>query len=59
MTAVKIPRWAAWKMFDAVNVAPEQEELPFVKYSVDRIIKKLNEPEVKQKFLLITGGGAF
>jgi len=52
MTAGENTAWAAWKMFpNAVNVAPEQEELSFVKYSVDRIIKKLNEPEVKQKIL--------
>lgn len=52
MTAGENTALAAWKMFpNAVNVAPEQEELPFVKYSVDRIIKKLNEPEVKQKIL--------
>ncbi|MGV8090460.1 MAG: uroporphyrinogen-III synthase [Mangrovibacterium sp.] len=52
ITAGENTAWAAWKMFpNAVNVSPEQEELSFVKYSVNRIIKQLNEPEVKQKIL--------
>lgn len=52
ITAGENTAWTAWKMFpNAVNVSPEQEELSFVKYSVDRIIKKLDEPEVKQKIL--------
>lgn len=43
---------AAWKLFpNAVSVLPEQEELSFVKYSVDRIIKKMSEPEMKRKIL--------
>ncbi len=42
----------AWKVFpNAVNVSPEDEELLFVKYSVDRIIKKLNEPEPTRKII--------
>jgi len=42
----------AWKMFpNAVNVSSEQEELLFVQNSVDRMMKKLNEPELKQKII--------
>jgi uroporphyrinogen-III synthase len=52
MTAGENTARAAWKMFpNAVNVSPEQEELSFVKYSVDRIIRKMNETEVKHKIL--------
>ncbi|WP_423127321.1 uroporphyrinogen-III synthase [Gaoshiqia sp. Z1-71] len=42
----------AWKVFpNSVNVSPDQEELSFVKYSVDRIIKKMNQPESKRKII--------
>lgn len=52
MTAGENTAWAAWKMFpNEVNVSTDQEELSFVKFSVDRIIKKLKEPEVKHEIL--------
>lgn len=52
MTVGESTARAAWKMFpNAVNVSPEQEELSFVKYSVDRIIKKLNKADVRNKIL--------
>lgn len=38
----------AWKVFpNEVNVSREQEELSFVKFSIDRLQKKLSEPEFK------------
>ncbi len=52
MTAGENTAWAAWKMFpNEVNVSPEQEELSFVKYSVDRIMKKQKEPVMKNEIL--------
>lgn len=42
----------AWKVFpNAVNVSPDDEELSFVQYSVDRIIKKMNEPIPKKRVI--------
>lgn len=38
----------AWKVFpNEVNVSKEQEELSFVKFSIDRLQRKLSEPEFK------------
>jgi len=38
----------AWKVFpNEVNVSSEEEELSFVKFSIDRLQKKLSEPEFK------------
>ncbi|WP_163707083.1 uroporphyrinogen-III synthase [Mangrovibacterium lignilyticum] len=38
----------AWKVFpNEVNVSREQEELSFVQFSIDRLQKKLSEPEFK------------
>ncbi len=38
----------AWREFDnEVNVSKEDEELSFVKFSIDRLHKKMSEPEFK------------
>jgi uroporphyrinogen-III synthase len=38
----------AWKVFpNEVNVSSEQEELSFVQFSINRLQKKLSEPEFK------------
>ncbi len=43
---------AAWKEFpNKVLVSPEQEELSFVKYAIQRIKDKLNEPETNRKVI--------
>ncbi|MEL7586140.1 MAG: uroporphyrinogen-III synthase [Prolixibacteraceae bacterium] len=54
MTAGENTARTAWKMFpNAVNVSPDQEELSFVKYSVDRVIRKQHQPVVSEDMLYL------
>ncbi len=44
---------AAWKEFpNRVLVSPEQEELSFVKYAIQRIKEKLDEPEADSRVIV-------
>ena len=52
MTSGQPTALKAWTVFpNTVKLSPEEEELLFVKYSVERLIEKLKEPPRKKKLV--------